>query len=310
MKSSGRAIGLLRIGMLIAVALGLGADRPAEPPQPLRIGLVQSLFRDVPPPLVEMLAQPFRSLMHAQTGLRGQLYTIPDWQELSRQLHEDKLHLGVFHGVEFAWAREQYADLKPLCIAINQQRELYAYVVVRQDQNWKDFADLKGTTLAVPLRTREHCRLFLERLCRTSGQTPAQFFARCTRPLTVETALDDVLRGKVQAALVDSVSLRCYEQVKPGCYARLRPLAKSERFPAAVIVYRQGTLSAATLDRLKNGLLTAHQNERSRELMHLWKLTAFETLPAGYEQDLDNILKSYPAADYTSLMSPTSAVAP
>jgi ABC-type phosphate/phosphonate transport system substrate-binding protein len=94
--------------------------------------------------------------------------------------------------------------------------------------------------------------------------------------------------------VVDSVSLHCYEQVKPGCFARLRVLHKSECFPAAVIVYRKGALDADTLERFKSGMITANQNERGRELMTLWKLTAFEAVPDDFEQVLAGILKTYP----------------
>jgi ABC-type phosphate/phosphonate transport system substrate-binding protein len=276
-------------------AAGLPGRAAADAPDTVRIGLAQSLFRDVPAPVVAMLGAPFRSLMRAQTGLDGKLLTVPTYADLGRQLHEDKVHLGVFHGVEFAWAQEQYKDLRPLCIAVNRERDLYAYLVTRQDGPVHTFSDLKGKAVALPLRSREHCRLFLEHECARAGQAPAEFLGQVTRQANVEAALDDVLRGKVQAAVVDGVSLDCYRQVKPGCHARLRVLAKSDRFPAAVIAYHQGALDPATLNRFKAGMVSANQTERGRDLMNLWKLTAFEAVPADYGRELADILKSYPA---------------
>src|SRR5437016_55153 len=82
-------------------------------------------------------------------------------------------------------------------------------------------------------RSREHCRLFLERGCRACGAEPQGFFAKVVTPANVEDALDDVIRGKVQVAVVDGVSLECYEQVKSGCFARLKVLTRSAIFPAA-----------------------------------------------------------------------------
>jgi ABC-type phosphate/phosphonate transport system substrate-binding protein len=281
--------------VLLACVLAQSQQAAAEAPDPVRIGLVQSLFRDVPAPLVQMLSYPFRSLMRAQTGMNGQLVTVPDWGVLGRQLHDKQVQLGVFHGIEFAWARQKYPDLRPLCIAINRDRNLYAFLVTRDDNPARQLSDLKGKALALPRGSREHCRLFLERLCAAAGQTPEQFFAKISHQANVEMGLDDVLRGKVQAAVVDSVSLHCYETVKPGCYGRLRVLQKSDCFPAAVIAYRQGALDQDTLDRFKTGMITANQNERGRELMTLWKLTAFEAIPEDFEQTLSAILKAYPA---------------
>jgi ABC-type phosphate/phosphonate transport system substrate-binding protein len=281
----------------LAGALVLPGAEGAGPPAVVRIGLVQTLFRDVPAPMVQMLSVPFTTLMRAQTGLSGQLVTVPDAFELGRQLQADKVQLGVFHGVEFAWAQHKFPDLRPLCIAINKQRHLYAYLVTRKEGPAGSLADLKGKTLALPLRGREHCRLFLEKLCAAAGTEPAKYFDRILTPANVETALDDVLRGKVQGTVVDGVSLECYGQAKPGCRARLKVLQRSELFPAAVVAYRQGSLDQATLDRFRDGMTTANRSERGRELMVMWKLTAFEPIPADFAQNLADILRAYPGPE-------------
>jgi ABC-type phosphate/phosphonate transport system substrate-binding protein len=261
----------------------------------VRIGLVGTLFRDVPPATAQMSLSPFRALMHAQTGLNGELLTVPNALALGQQLHEDKLDFGVFHGVEFAWAQEKHADLLPLVIAINRHRELRALLVGRNDCQATDFPALKGKAVALPRRSREHCHLFLERACLEQGSTPKAFFAEVVEHSSVEAALDDVVRGKVPAAVVDGVSLEFYEQEKPGCFARLKTLRQSPVFPAAVVAYHRGALDEATLNRFRDGMISANQNTRSRELMVLWKLTAFEPIPAGYQQTLTSIRKAYPA---------------
>jgi ABC-type phosphate/phosphonate transport system substrate-binding protein len=286
--------GLLVITLASGLAVLMPGRGAADAPDPVRIGLVQSMFRDVPAPLAELLTQPFRSLMHAQTGMNGRLVAVRDYKDMGRQLHDDKLELGVFHGIEFGWAHEKYRDLRPLCIAVNRRRDLYAYVVTGEDSAARHFADLKGQTLCLPRRTPEHCQLFLERACAAAGGPPARFFGKTITPANVEAGLDDVLRGKAQAAVVDGVSLECYRQVKPGCYARLKMLEKSPCFPATVVAYHEGALDEDTLTRFKTGMITANQNERGRELLSLWKLTAFEAMPADYEQNLAAILKAYP----------------
>jgi ABC-type phosphate/phosphonate transport system substrate-binding protein len=295
MRQTHVVLGAVVAFLLAGLAPRLHATDPGPAaPGTVSIGLVQSMFRDVPAPLVQLLMPPFRTLMRAQTGLDGQLVTVPDAFELGSRLQDDKVQLGVFHGFEFAWARQKFQDLRPLCIVINRQRNLYAYVMVKEDSPVKNFADLKGKAVALPLRSREHCRLYLERLCAAAGQEPERFLGQTVTSAHVEAALDDVLRGKVQAAVVDGVSLECYRHVKPGCGARLRVLSQSEIFPAAVVAYRQGALDAATLNRFKNGMITANQNERGRDLMSMWKVTAFEAVPADYEQTLTNVLRAYP----------------
>jgi len=286
---------------LTAGLLGLASVLPASEegaiaPAPVRIGLVRTLFRDVPEPMVQLMMQPFSALMRGQTGLDGRLIPCSDPCALGQLLHEGKMELGVFHGFEFAWAQQKFPDLRPLCIAINRHRHLTANVVVRSDSDATGLADLKGKVVALPRYSREQCRLFLDRACQECGATPQRFFAKIATPANVEDALDDVVRGKLQAAVVDGVSLECYEQVKSGCFARLKVLKQSEIFPAAVVAFRQGALEASTLTRFHDGMIGANQNERGRDLMSMWKLTAFEDVPADYAQTLANIVRSYPHA--------------
>jgi ABC-type phosphate/phosphonate transport system substrate-binding protein len=307
----GIILGLCSVAAL-ATSVPAGEDTSASADTVL-IGMPQSLFRDVPMPIVQMLMGPFRKLMHDQTGLNGQVVTVPDALTLGRQLHDDKVQLGVFHGFEFAWAQEKYPDLRPLCIAINEHRHVFAYLVVREDSTAKQIADLKGTAVALPVRSKEHCRLFLQKQCAAFGQQPGQFFSKIVASAHVEAGLDDVLRGKVQAAVVDNVALECYESVKPGCHARLKVFLKSEVFPAAVVAYHHGAVDQATLKRFKDGMITANQNERGRELMTMWQLTAFEDIPEDYDRTLVNIRKTYPAPTSNTpekVSRPASALAP
>jgi ABC-type phosphate/phosphonate transport system substrate-binding protein len=289
-------------GALVAAAslpglAALGAGEPRRGTGQVRIGLVSSLFRDVKPALVQMSLQPFSALVRSQTGLDGRPVVIPDALALGQQLHEDKVQFAVFHGVEFAWAQHKYPDLRPLVIAVNRHRQLRANLVVRHDSPVKAFADLKGKKVALPRGSREHCHLFLERAARTCAGAAREFFGATVVPDDVEAALDDVIRRKVDAAVVDGVALECYQLLKPGCFAGLKVARPSEVFPAAVVAYRPGALDEATLARFRDGLLKAHQNSRTRELMFLWRLTAFEAIPDDYQQNLTEIRKVYPGPE-------------
>jgi len=211
----------------IAAALGaLQASLPAEEaisrrPDSVRIGMVDSLFREVPKPMLPIVMQPFATLMQQQTGLTGQIIADGEYTNLSQDLATDKVQLGVFHGVEFAWAKQKHPDLQPLMIAINQDRYLRAYLVVRSDMEGDCLNDLEGKILAIPRGTREHCWLFLEKYCQKCGHEPKEFFAQVTTPPNPEDALDKVFDDEVQATVVDGPGLESYKRRKPG-RSRLR----------------------------------------------------------------------------------------
>jgi ABC-type phosphate/phosphonate transport system substrate-binding protein len=160
--------------LLAAGLAGLVTGPPAAGEQPkegaIRIGLTATLFRDNPEARADKAAKPFQSLLEAQTGLSGEVAPGIKPDELGRQLKDGKVQLAIFQGFEFAWARQQDPDLKPLMIAVNRQQHLRALVAVRAGSGVRGLGDLKGKTIAVPRRIREHCQLFLDRRCEALGK--------------------------------------------------------------------------------------------------------------------------------------------
>jgi phosphonate transport system substrate-binding protein len=286
----------------LVVAAGLAGTVPGRPAAgeevrtgPVRVGLTGSLFRDTPEALVQTMMRPFKSLMESQTGLSGELVPGVKSDELGQRLKDDKLQLAVYQGFEFAWAHEKMPELKPLMIAINQSKELRAYVVVRDEEGGPaKLADLKGKSVAIPRRTREHCHLFLERHCEALGKPPKEFFAKVVTPFSAEEAVDAVVNGQVDAALADGCFLAWYEKHKEARYAKLKVVEKSEVFPAAVIAYYANAIDDATLRRFREGMLSAKDNPRGVQLMTLCQMTSFEPVPDDYEKVCKEITKAYP----------------
>jgi ABC-type phosphate/phosphonate transport system substrate-binding protein len=285
------------MGSVLASLIGLvlvGAPAPAGDPVHVRIGFPATLFRDIPRNTIESLMPTYTQLIQNQTGLRGQPVLLNGAVEVTQQLADNKIQLGVFHGFEFAWAKQKHEDLKPLVMAVYQQPKLTAQVIVAKDNPARNLEDLKGQAMAVPRGTREHCRLFLNRTCRRIGHRQEKFFGSLTSPPTVAAALDDVAAGRSTAVVVDGSAWESYKWVNPGRAARLRPLVQSEAFPSGVIAYKNGILPASELKRYEDGLTSAHQRPDGMQLMLLWRMSRFEPVPADYDQMLANIAKAYP----------------
>src|SRR5437660_295764 len=87
---------------------------------------------------------------------------------------------------------------------------------------------LMTATLAGADETREHCKAFLRSQCLPDSATAKSFYRKVVRSADVEEALDDVVDGKVQAALVDGLAWESYRRAKPGAAKRLRVLLASE----------------------------------------------------------------------------------
>ena len=298
MRRSPRAsIGLLLC--LLALLVGLtpkasGGGAAAATP-PVRIGMVQTFFHDVPKPLISFATEPFKAVMRDSTGLCGELAVGADAFSVARDLSGGKLQLGVFHGFEFAWVQQKHPELKPLMIAVNSERTVTAYLLVRKEGAPDSFAGLRGKELGMPKGTKEHCRLYLDRICRGDATCATKdYFAHIVSSANVETALDDLCLGKFDAVIVDSICMEFYKDLKPGCFNRLKVLTHSEVFAPPVIAYREGAVSSETLAKFRNGLRSADKTEMGREMLKMWKITSFDPVPANFAQLLSDSIKAYP----------------
>jgi len=271
---------------LAACLVGVPAAVRSEPPKSLRVGLSGGLVQDTPEALVRAALPPMQVLLEKQTGFKGECAVVPGFEELLKQLAEGKVQVGIFPGHEFAWARAKDAQLRPLLIAVNGQRQLFVHVLVRADNPALALDDLKEGAVAVPRCSKSHCRLFVARLAFLDGRT--------TAPASGEDALDELVEGVVQAAVVDTATLECFQRRKPGRFARLKEVHKSCPFPAPVLAYRAGSLAEADLRRIVDGLARTHQTLAGKQVLTLWRLTAFEPVPDNHDQALAEIARLYP----------------
>jgi ABC-type phosphate/phosphonate transport system substrate-binding protein len=261
----------------------------------IRICLIRSLFRDTSEPLMQVIMRPFKALTETATGMSGQLVAAGEANDLAQHLKSGDCQLGIFHGFEFAWARQVMPELKPLLIALpKQQRYLRAHLVVRAEGGAKSVADLKGQVVALPYMSREHCRLFLERRCVIAGNSPANYFSRVAIPRDAIDAIDDVLAGSAAAAIIDDCDLESYRSQYPEYFAKAKVLLQSEAFPCAVIAYYPGKLNRALLDRFREGMLSAKETRQGRQMLQLCRIAFFEDVPEDFDKMLDDIVKAYP----------------
>jgi ABC-type phosphate/phosphonate transport system substrate-binding protein len=260
----------------------------------LRVGIIGSLCQNAPDALLQMALRPLKSLLEGQTGLHTQLVSGGAVENLDRLVKEGKVHFGVFHGFEFAWARVKNPSLKPVLVAVNTRPTQRACLVVRRAGPVARLADLRGQAVALPRQSREHCRLFLERRCVAPGSTPEQFFGRLCRDRSTEDALDDVVDGKLAAVMVDGGALEAFGESKPARAGRLRTLLQSEPFPCAAVAYQPGVTADDMVRRFRDGLLAARSTQRGQFLLDLCRITGFEVAPEDYDESLAAIAKAYP----------------
>ena len=110
-----------------------------------------------------------------------------------------------------------------------------------------------------------------------------------------ENFLPDSIDGDGDVTVCDLASWNYFLKLYPGPAQNLKILAKSEVFPASVVVHKKGAISEEMVKKFRDGMMTAHQNPRGQKLMGTIKLDRFDNLPENYDQQLKDILKAYPA---------------
>lgn len=279
------------VGLIVSTAPVQARGRAS-----LRIGVIHTLAPGVPPGILAVAMKPFRTYLEEHTGSSGEIVRSGDSLGLAKQLSEGSVQLGIFHGHEFAWARSRYPDLQPVVICVNPAGSVRALLVTSVRVRAASHADLAGKSIALPRDMREPCRLYFERRCVPPGRASATFYRRISRPADGEEALEEVVRGKVEAALVDAVAWERYHQLQPARAGQLRLLQASEAFPAGVLACYRGRLPESTVQRVRAALLDAGNHARGRQSLQMLKLARFALPPDNHDEELARIAKAYPPA--------------
>lgn len=290
---------IMTLGLSLAAFCWTVAPVVCEPQtdkvESLRIGTSGNLALDAEAGKEDAALDALKSFIKSETGFANEIVRKENWRQLAEELEGGKVHLGVFEGHEFAWAGEKNPKLRALALAVNLSPYRHAHVVVQKDSKAANFAGLAGQSLAIPRGGQGQLRLYAERQAETAGMNVAKFFPKITTPENIEDAIDDVVDGIVQAAVVDRVGLEAYKRRKPGRFKRLKEVAASQPFPPPLVAYHEGVLDAKTLQRFQEGLLNAKRKEKGERLLTLFRLTGFELPPKDFASVVEETRKAYPA---------------
>jgi ABC-type phosphate/phosphonate transport system substrate-binding protein len=238
-----------------------------------------------------------RSFIKDETGMENKIVNEKDWQAVVDKLVKKELQIGVLQGYEFAWALEKEPSLKPLMLTVKSKAHRYpaAYVVANKDNKATDFGGLEGQSLSIPSTSKGFPMLFVEREALAKGRKLEAFFSKIVTPEEPEDAIDDVVDGVVQAAVVDVVVLDAFKRRKPGRFAKLKSVAQSQPVPPPVILYKDKDLDNATLEKFRDGLIKASTKERGQKMLTMFRLIGFENVPDDFAKVVAETRKKYPA---------------
>ena len=285
------ALGLAAI-VLLGGRMSLQAGDPALPS--LKIGILHSFLGGAENAALLNQAGPLTEVLGSQLGVRLQLAAVPDAVAMSRQIVAGELDLGVMHGIEYGWLRQQTPQLMPIALAMNETIKLRALVIVPAGDEAKTIADLRGTTIFMPRKCLQHCPLYTQKLILDARLDPAGFFCGREQCRNIDEVLDSLVDGKGRCAMVDGLAWGIYQERKPGRAKKLRVLAESGWFPTAAVLAKEGGMDAERLTQIKAGFTSLHEKPMGRQMLMFWRLTQFVPVPAEYETLVQEILRELP----------------
>jgi len=282
------------VAVLAALSLPGQPSRAGGTRGKIRIGLVETLSRGLPPALLRTVLEPFKAYLEEQTGLSGELVLGGDAPVLGKKLRDGQVQLAVFHGHEFGWAREKFPKLQALGVCDNKGRDARVVLVVRKDNSCACVADLKGKVVSLPRLNRAYCRLFAEKHCVCDAATPEKYYSRVLTPFAVEDGLNQVFTRRAACVVVDAMALEEYTKAHPARAKDLRTLKESEPFPGAVLACYEGNFPAENARKLQAGLLAAKDSPRGQKALKSLRVPGFESPSDDYFSALAAIVKAYP----------------
>jgi ABC-type phosphate/phosphonate transport system substrate-binding protein len=285
---------LLALGLAVAVGAATAESRAGRQLNSLRIGTSGTLTSEGGGKNEKSSLDTLKSFIKDETHLESEINHQKDWQELATKMSKGDLDVGVFQGFEFAWARQRFPELTPLAVAVNIYVYPTVYVVAGRDIPAKDFAGLQGKSISMVTDGTGTIHLYVERQCKAAGKKPEEFFSKIAKRDNFEDALDDVVDGEVQSAAADRAALDAYKRRKPGRFAKLKPVAQSQPFPPAVVVYYNNHLDEGTLKQFRDGLLGASDKEKGQTMLTLFRLSGFQTPPGDFDKVLAATRAAYP----------------
>ena len=126
---------------------------------------------------------------------------------------------------------------------------------------------------------------------------PAAGLADVIHTTDSEDALDNVVDGTANCAIIDGIDLEAYKTNKPGRAKLLKTLLESEPFPSAVIAYNPAAATPvppAVVESFRKGLIAAQTTPQGKKLLETCRITSFEAMPENYDKIFADIAKAYP----------------
>ena len=203
---------------------------------------------------------------------------------------EKKVDVGFLCNAHFARRKDAVkfeAIAAPVIMGYGKSK-FRIYIIVSKDSSFKSFNDLRGASvdLADPLSTTT---IFAAYKLQEKNETLTSFFGETiysgSHDMTVRLVADKV----VDAGVIDGHIWDYHDKVQPAYSSKTKIIFKSPEYTTPPVVVSR-TMDPSLKKKLRNILLTMHEDARGREIL---KKLRIEKFVAVTDKDYDDVLEIY-----------------
>lgn len=251
-----------------AASLPAMATAAATRSEVIRFGLTPVFLNND----LELLGD-LRDYLEESTGYRVELTTRRTYQEVTSLLVSGQLDAAWICGYPFIEYRK---NLDLVAVPEWNGKPLYqSYVIVGADRPAADIRDLKGDIHAFSDPDSNSGYLVTRTLMFDLGVRPETFFRKTLFTYGHRNVIRAVASGLAQSGSVDGYVWEVMRELEPALVNRTRILRKSEWLGFPPVATSQALTTSPVIASLKSALLTMHNADKGKKVLHALRLTGF-----------------------------------
>ena len=188
------------------------------------------------------------------------------YEEINELLGKGEIDLAFICSGPYALAKGRYGFI-PLAVPEVQGSTFYqSYLIVNRNSAFQELSNLKGHSFAFTDPESNSGKLVPTFWLAEMNQRPETFFSKVFYTYSHDNSILAVARGLADGATVDGLVWEYFQTINPGFTSGTRIIKKSKPFGIPPIVASR-LLPAAEQEKLRQALLTMHQNPEGKKIL-------------------------------------------
>lgn len=222
-----------------------------------------------------------------KTGRETELIQRKTYQEINELLGKGGIDIAFVCSGPYAGGKEKFG-LELLAVPQVQGKSDYHSYLIVKDKSIHSLEGLRGRVFAFTDPESNTGRLVPSHWLALQGERPERFFGKILYTYSHDNSIQAVARGLADGAAVDSLIWEYYRDRNPELTASISVIKRSEAYPIPPVVASQA-LSKEDADRVRQALLSIHQEPDGRTILHQLRVDRFVAAPPAWHENMARI---------------------